>query len=398
VNFDLAVTFDGVKLTVNGYSDKLDVLLKKVLHRLFHFEINELRFENIKEHFQRSLQNREADQPYQHASYWGSMLLLDVMWSHQEKLAALEMVTAARLAEFFRHYLSHLFVEGLIYGNCSEKTARALLSYVETLLTDMKVLPLAPSELRKNREVLLPDACHFAFQRYNQHHPTSALECYLQTELQSVASTSQLQLMAQILLEPCFDQLRTKEQLGYIVFCGVRMSNSMQGLRIIVQSDQRPAYLEERVEAFLEQSDAALEAMPQEEFERHKTALITVLSDKPKKMSAQSALYWGEVACGQYNFTRQEEEVAFVRAITHAETLAFYRRFLAKNAVQRHKLCVHILSKSAYGAEDVDQQMPLPCEDYSGRVITNRPSFKQSLPLAPMPKPAIVVGLGGAKL
>lgn len=43
-----------------------------------------------------------------------------------------------------------------------------------------------------------------------------------------------------------------KEQLGYIVFSGVRRSNGTQGLRIIVQSDRHPKYVDERVEAFLE--------------------------------------------------------------------------------------------------------------------------------------------------
>jgi len=38
---------------------------------------------------------------------------------------------------------------------------------------------------------------------------------------------------------------------GYIVFSGVRRSNGVQGLRIIVQSDKLPEYVESRVELFL---------------------------------------------------------------------------------------------------------------------------------------------------
>jgi len=38
---------------------------------------------------------------------------------------------------------------------------------------------------------------------------------------------------------------------GYIVFSGVRRSNGVQGLRIIVQSDKSPEYVESRVELFL---------------------------------------------------------------------------------------------------------------------------------------------------
>ena len=38
---------------------------------------------------------------------------------------------------------------------------------------------------------------------------------------------------------------------GYIVFSGIRRSSGVQGLRVIVQSDRTPEYVEGRVEAFL---------------------------------------------------------------------------------------------------------------------------------------------------
>jgi insulysin len=42
-----------------------------------------------------------------------------------------------------------------------------------------------------------------------------------------------------------------QEQLGYIVFSGIRKSNGVQGLRVIVQSERHPSYVDQRVEAFL---------------------------------------------------------------------------------------------------------------------------------------------------
>lgn len=60
-----------------------------------------------------------------------------------------------------------------------------------------------------------------------------------------------LELLLQIISEPCFDILRTKEQLGYMVFSGMRRSNGVQGLRVIVQSDRHPKYVDCRVEVFI---------------------------------------------------------------------------------------------------------------------------------------------------
>lgn len=45
---------------------------------------------------------------------------------------------------------------------------------------------------------------------------------------------------------------RTQDQLGYIVFSGVRRANGAKGLRIIVQSAKPLDYVDERIEKFLE--------------------------------------------------------------------------------------------------------------------------------------------------
>lgn len=61
-----------------------------------------------------------------------------------------------------------------------------------------------------------------------------------------------LELLAQIISQPCFSRLRTSEQLGYIVVSGIRRANGVQGLRVIVQSDRHPKYLDDRIELFME--------------------------------------------------------------------------------------------------------------------------------------------------
>ena len=45
---------------------------------------------------------------------------------------------------------------------------------------------------------------------------------------------------------------------GYIVFSGVRRAKGVQGLRVIIQSSRTPAYVEGRVEAFLQKMEVRL--------------------------------------------------------------------------------------------------------------------------------------------
>lgn len=57
----------------------------------------------------------------------------------------------------------------------------------------------------------------------------------LQIGLQSTADTVRRDLLVQLMQEPAFDSLRTKQQLGYIVHTGGRDPAGTLGLRFIVQ-------------------------------------------------------------------------------------------------------------------------------------------------------------------
>lgn len=93
---------------------------------------------------------------------------------------------------------------------------------------------------------------------------------------------------------------------GYSVHSGPRRANGVQGLRFIIQSEKAPHYLESRVEAFLCTMEKAVEEMNDEAFQKHIQALAIRRLDKPKKLSAECAKYWGEIISQQYNFDRGE--------------------------------------------------------------------------------------------
>ncbi len=86
--------------------------------------------------------------------------------------------------------------------------------------------------------------------------------------------------------EPAFDQLRTKEQLGYIVFTGIkRLSQQYLALHLIVQSSHRDAdYLDGRVESFLVQYRDHLKGISAEDFQANVAAVIEKLLEKPKNI------------------------------------------------------------------------------------------------------------------
>ncbi|XP_078421077.1 insulin-degrading enzyme isoform X1 [Cetorhinus maximus] len=397
LNYDLQNTIYGMYLVVKGYNDKQHIILKKIIEKMATFDIDEKRFEIIKEAYMRSLNNFRAEQPHQHAMYYLRLLMTEVAWTKDELKEALEDVTLIRLKAFIPQLLSRLHIEALLHGNITRQASLSIIQMVEdTLIQHAHTKPLLPSQLTRYREVQLPDRGWFVYQQRNEVHNNCGIEIYYQTDMQNTHENMLLELFCQIISEPCFNTLRTKEQLGYIVFSGPRRANGVQGLRFIIQSERAPSYLESRVEAFLKTMEKHIEEMTEEAFHKHVQALAIRRLDKPKKLSAECAKHWSEIISQQYNFDRDNIEVAHLKTLTKEDIISFCKELLAVNGSRRRKVSVHVLSRDMDSCPVVEQA---PCQNDVNltpapplpqpTIIEDMTVFKRSLPLFPLAKPHI---------
>lgn len=174
------------------------------------------------------------------------------------------------------------------------------------------------------RQVKIPDGSELVYLKSNTVHKTNAIEVYYQCGIQSSRENALVELFCQVISESSFNVLRTQEQLGYIVASGVRNFGGVQGVRLIVQSDKSPAYLDERIENFLLLTKDTIEKMNEDEFKTHVEALALTKLEEPKKMSRQCDLYWNEITSHQYNFDRENIEVEELRKLTIDDLKQFF--------------------------------------------------------------------------
>lgn len=74
------------------------------------------------------------------------------------------------------------------------------------------------------------------------------------------------------------------------------------GLNIKIQSQKSPAFLEDRVEAFLESFRATLAELSSDKLEDEKDSLVLKLLEKPKNLAEESSRFWGGISSGYYDF------------------------------------------------------------------------------------------------
>ncbi|GBP69438.1 Insulin-degrading enzyme [Eumeta japonica] len=140
------------------------------------------------------------------------------------------------------------------------------------------------------------------------------------------------------------------EQLGYIVFSGLRRAHGVQGVRVIVQGDRHPQHLDHRIEAFLASMKEYIEKMPEEEFVKHRSALAAKRLERPKQLAAKAMRAWREITSQMYNFDRARVEVEYLDGVTRQQLLDMYQKHISEESPIRQKLSVHVLSTAEGGA------------------------------------------------
>ena len=153
-------------------------------------------------------------------------------------------------------------------------------------------------------------------------------------------------LLAQILSEPAFDILRTKEQVGYFVSSDTWENVESVGWQITVQSEKDPGYVEKRIEKFLAHMRGVLEKMPETEFEEQKTALAHELAEKLNNILEESARFWSTIRSGYFDFNRREKDLEILRSINKDDVLKVFKTFLDPASNSRSKLSIHMRSQN----------------------------------------------------
>ena len=390
----------GFDLTIDGFDESQGTLLDTILQRIFDFKVNQERFKALKERHHRWLKNFNSEQPNFLARCHENALLYEPCTLYSEELQEIDRLTFDALQKFQQTMLSKIRAEALIHGNLTEESALLLASKVEQCLVDHGVKPPTKTQRISQRCAMLSNNSHYLYTTQTEVHKSSCISVYYQCGLKSTASNALIELFLQIISEPCFDMLRTKEQLGYIVWSQVREVEGVQGLRIIVQSDRHPVYLDTRIEAFLHSVEEHIEKMDEEEFERHKTSLAEKRLEKPKVLGTRTWKFWSEIVCEQYNFDRDQVEVAEMRKLAKQDVLAFYHKFLSHKSKERRKLATHVVSMKEDGAgkcgsdpnnnnekSSLEDLPPPPQADVFPEIIEDPTEFKAHQPLFPTLKP-----------
>ncbi|KAF9354795.1 Insulinase (Peptidase M16) [Mortierella sp. NVP85] len=402
LTYGLECTMDGIEIQVEGYNDKASLLLEKVLQTMKTLSIEEGQFWRIKDQVERSHRDMDLNNPNMQASYFLRYLNEERTWTYLERLDELDQVTPETLRRFYPEMLSRLHIEGLVHGNMDRAQALKMGEMVEQILQPR---PLVPSEIVSLRSLIVPEGCRAVYQRnvVDPKNVNSAVDYYLQVGAPVMTSSTitteafrtqraLTQIMAQIIQEPCFNQLRTVEQLGYIVHSRFQQFGCTLGIEIMVQSDRDPIHVENRIEHFLKARIGPWlqSQMTEEEFQKQVQSLIQKKLEKHKNLMEETTVYWDQITSGYYDFSEEQDDVEEIKKVTLEMIQAFFLTWISPEARGGKKVSVHIrslkLPSPGTGAGKEGDELELREDTLE---IKDMVEFKAGLELSRAPYPVV---------
>lgn len=347
LGYDLRPGRFGLSVQISGYNDKMGVLLEKILSTMKNLDVRSDRFDVVKERLLEEYQNWDYQPPYKQIGDYGDWLGSEIAWSNGQYLAELPYIVVDDVRRFVPSLLEQFHVEGLAHGNIHKEDALGMASLVESRLRPRLTLY---SQLPVRRSLILPPGSNFVYSRQLKD-PLNVNSCiayglYIGDKADR-SLRARLLLFAQMTEEPVFDQLRTKEQLGYIVFSGEWSLATTQFYRVLVQSERTPEYLEKRIDLLLANFGEVLTRMTDDEFETHKRSLVQRRLQKLKNLDQETLRFRQHIGSQRYDFEQVDGDVAAIEPLSKKDVVDFYEHYIRPDSATRAKLSVHLYAQKS---------------------------------------------------
>ena len=432
MKFSMSVERGALSLSLRGYSHKMQGLLRTVLLEMKAVgsagHCSQNIFDRVKELQLRTYKNQALfSAPYMLAFRASAECMYDPLYNPKEKYRVLQQLSLTQFDAFAAAFVQEpmdesgegggpgMHTESFFFGNITDAEAQDVL--MSTVVPILKYTPLPLHDRMKpvvrvtalapRHEYVLRNHC----KDFDADQPNSAVEnsyfvgdvssfsAPIAQRLRTVAAAyadagaadeadkcteaasvcaddalvadSMVTFLAHVMHEAAFNQLRTIEQLGYIVHVGQSNVEHRFFLRVIVQSDcMDAAGLDSRIEMFLRtyyrdflcdddcgdednsdlppkqaatndeaaaaSTDAdALEVegpllADEDTFAEYIESLCDKLLEPPISFSDEYNTLFAEISCFRYAFDRKAKMAALLRQLQFADVKRFWNTFIRK--------------------------------------------------------------------
>ncbi len=340
---------NGFFIVVSGYNEQLPAFLDALLRRMKTLRIVPEKLRQKKEYLTRLLDNVAYSPPLTLLKHAFMEMKFDYEFSTPQLRAALDTITTDSLQQWSHQLFEQTRVTVLINGNASRKQVKRMIEgikpYVSVEFQNQKEVlqKLAPKTLEKN-------TCHISYtnEDFSIFMVNTAVD-------QKIKTRATYQLLTSLMSTPFYNQLRTQEQLGYMVSVFYNENNRFPTMNFIIQSPEySPETLDQRISTFFKNFRKTLSEITEQQLDDLKISTIAGILSDPQTLAEQSMNFWIDLNDDFIDFDQSEQLVGAIDKVTLQELQALFQSLMENH---------HTLKLYGYNQDKLPEILPPSCRD-----------------------------------
>uniref|UniRef100_A0A6C0J3N9 Peptidase M16 N-terminal domain-containing protein n=1 Tax=viral metagenome TaxID=1070528 RepID=A0A6C0J3N9_9ZZZZ len=322
INLITNILYTDININITGFNDKYVLFFNNILKYFKELSkqlqsnndndyILDLEINNIIENFK----NVSKLSPWDYSDILVNQKIIPNDYDYEKKLVFLTKFDKIKLLKLIKQRVIDIFnFENipkivLFYGNIKKDTLPKIVN------KNIKLPKLNNSKKIQNISVKHP----------NKNENNNLLMVTFYSGKYNIRNNTLLLIITILMDQPCYDYLRTKQQLGYLVKSGIKLSYPNYYLYIKLQSIKDINILEKNVNVFL---NTFKNTILKDLSNNFKTTVKELLEIEETKISELHSLYLNKIKLNTMNIDRKKLMIKELKLITTNDVIKYFNKII----------------------------------------------------------------------
>ena len=287
LNYTIREGYEGVYVDISGYKESAMSLYTLIIEHLVDFSVTENQFSAIKDKIVRDYENFSLSDAHQQTRELSPDILWNMKFTWKESLPVAKKATLSSVKTYSEALYEKTFLEAMVYGDLKKNDANVIVDLFKQKtktegltrdqVFDLQYLSMEnPEEIQYSAKLRVNNSCFFREYMIGNDSPNMRAKA---------------RVIAAALQQPFYTEMRTNQQLGYIVWSYSSAKDETYFLSFLIQSGVYPAdELDKRASTFLLSSPSILKEMDEDMFQQLIKSEIEKLERLPKSIAERARM------------------------------------------------------------------------------------------------------------
>ncbi len=319
----------GLVLNLSSFTDRHDKVCQLFVETMLTLGSNDKeRFSSVVDAQRRAFESYHEAPPFVLASASLEKQILIPSWTPDDLLPELDSITLEAVKEHGARLITTAQLEAFVHGNMTKEMA---VFHLTTLNEQFSQLPISPIDEAYKPVVRILESGAKVLDHVISSNTDQMVMLNLVGSGPSLSEYLKIALLGRMMGADFFTQLRTEEQLGYVVHQGMSSTMGVPRLTMLVQSPQASeTMLMDRVNRFIGE-----QILTEDGFSKAKQSLLAEVNEPFKMLGAQQQFIWSEIALSRFAFDLKSQMAEALEGLSLADVKAYFDNDLAHPSKRR---------------------------------------------------------------